>query len=664
MSISVHRGSYWLITLSILLFSFSSFKNHFLPPSLSAEAFVLPHTICQSDGLGGAKVLALGGETPYTYLWDDGSTFPLNIALSAGLHTVTVTDALGVEVVASVEVIPANSNSLLELFTMDTFLCKGEFGIMEITNPYAEQPNWSSGDTTLSVIVAPEGDSTFYASADVLGDNYILNGDFELGDVLFSTDYTLGLGGAFGLLSNPGTYRITDDASSVHDNFPPCNDHSTGTGLMLIVNGSETPGDKIWCETVPVEVGQSYYFSTWVTMASNAPLANLQISINDVIVSDSYMPAADQCEWQQMSAIWSDVAVTEATICISNLNVSGPGNDFALDDIYFGPICTATDSITFELSDLEAEPEITIFPDCSDTTGAALVLPSGGSIPYTYNWDSGEVTPNASGLAPGVHRVTVTDADGCLALVGFIMPEPDYPTLDTLVPRATACGEDNGLIRISPTDGEGTPPFLFSIDGGDTFQQEPLFENLSPGEYNIVVEDAEGCELNQTVTIADSDPIETEIFSDLGTLICEIPELTLEVPGNYTRYRWSNGDSTTTLTVNEPGIYGVVVVDEDRCEAVDTIFIDVCNDYQIPNIFTPNGDNVNDLFGPVSRDAVRIIYLQIYNRWGELVYLGQEPWDGTFNGEPHPSDMLFFSMLLRNRDNEVFLEQGEINLIR
>ncbi|MCB0644079.1 MAG: gliding motility-associated C-terminal domain-containing protein, partial [Phaeodactylibacter sp.] len=438
--------------------------------------------------------------------------------------------------------------------------------------------------------------------------------------------------------------------------------HSTGSGLMLVVNGSEQSGQKVWCETVPVEPGQDYYFSAWVMLASQSGAPQLQLNINDEVASETFFSSENQCEWTEMGVLWSDATVMEATICLTNLNTVGPGNDFALDDLYFGPICSATDSITFELSDLKAEAEITLFPDCLDTTGAAFVTPTGGTMPYTYVWDSGELTFDASGLKPGVHRITVTDEDGCHALVGFIMPEPEYPTLDSLIPRPTSCGKENGLIRIIPD--EGTAPFMYSIDGGDSFQQSQLFPDLAAGTYSIFVEDAEGCTYETQATIADSEGFSVEIQAPLGTTICEEAELLLEVPGTYTRYRWSTNDTTTTLTVREPGIYGVVVVDADRCEAVDTIEITVCNDYQIPNVFTPNGDEVNDLFGPVSRDAVRIIFLQVVNRWGEVIYVGQEPWDGTYKGEPHPADVFAYRMLLRDRENQIMLEQGEVTLLR
>jgi gliding motility-associated-like protein len=63
----------------------------------------------------------------------------------------------------------------------------------------------------------------------------------------------------------------------------------------------------------------------------------------------------------------------------------------------------------------------------------------------------------------------------------------------------------------------------------------------------------------------------------------------------------------------------------------------------VPNVFTPNGTALNETFGPHCISC-KTIYIQIYNRWGECIYKGSEPWDGTYRGEPVPNGTYAYKM--------------------
>ncbi len=82
------------------------------------------------------------------------------------------------------------------------------------------------------------------------------------------------------------------------------------------------------------------------------------------------------------------------------------------------------------------------------------------------------------------------------------------------------------------------------------------------------------------------------------------------------------------------GCYYVSAIDSAGNEAKcsDNVqCVDVCEYYKLPNVFTPNGDNINDLFHPYPYSFVDHIDLKIYNRWGNLVYQTEDPdinWDG------------------------------------
>ncbi len=88
--------------------------------------------------------------------------------------------------------------------------------------------------------------------------------------------------------------------------------------------------------------------------------------------------------------------------------------------------------------------------------------------------------------------------------------------------------------------------------------------------------------------------------------------------------------------ISVAGCYAVVAVDSFmNTSAADTFCIDNCADYQLPNVFTPGGDLINDLFGPGTYKYVESVDVKIYNRWGLLLFETTDPavnWDGTYSG--------------------------------
>ena len=155
--------------------------------------------------------------------------------------------------------------------------------------------------------------------------------------------------------------------------------------------------------------------------------------------------------------------------------------------------------------------------------------------------------------------------------------------------------------------------------------------------------------------------------------------------GDEVTYSWSvSGDGQiqsdgTTLNpaVCGPGIYILEVnhtISGFSCNAVDsvTLALDdsvICDHYDFPNAFTPNGDNVSDVFElAIIGDAIQVASLKIFNRWGQIVHerSGMEHgWDGTYDGEFAPSDVYFFIFEIFNSNTgETAIETGDLTLIR
>src|SRR5690554_4711454 len=114
-----------------------------------------------------------------------------------------------------------------------TLLCGQTYTLQ--ANQGLDNYSWSTGSSQSSITVSTSGTYSCFATS--LGPDLVVNGDFSAGNTGFQTDYVLGAGGTWGLLSLEGRYVVMNNASAAHTNFANCFDHTVGnaTGNMLIV---------------------------------------------------------------------------------------------------------------------------------------------------------------------------------------------------------------------------------------------------------------------------------------------------------------------------------------------------------------------------------------------------------------------------------------------
>ncbi len=127
------------------------------------------------------------------------------------------------------------------------------------------------------------------------------------------------------------------------------------------------------------------------------------------------------------------------------------------------------------------------------------------------------------------------------------------------------------------------------------------------------------------------------------TTICHNDTLFLEIPPGVGTWEWSDGSLDETLAVTEPGNY-FLTGDTENCIFTDSVRVDFytcepCKFYA-PNVFSPNDDNVNDVWQIFLPCTWLQFHLEVYDRWGSLVFVSDNPettWDGSIRGrEPQP----------------------------
>jgi len=137
--------------------------------------------------------------------------------------------------------------------------------------------------------------------------------------------------------------------------------------------------------------------------------------------------------------------------------------------------------------------------DCGLASGAVQVESSGGEAPYFFrlNGEGERGDGSFSGLSAGSHTVTVKDANGCEETLEVQIANRDG--VNTTVAKVDAsCGSTNGRIDVA-TEG-GASPYQFRIND-QPYQSNNTFSGLTPGEYEVVTQDANGCESIQTVQL-------------------------------------------------------------------------------------------------------------------------------------------------------------------
>lgn len=268
--------------------------------------------------------------------------------------------------------------------------------------------------------------------------------------------------------------------------------------------------------------------------------------------------------------------------------------------------------------------------------GSATATITGGTEPITYSWNTNPIqnTLTASNLKAGEYLFTVKDSNKCSVTTPVTIIEP-AAIAATVQTNNTTCGLKNGSINILPSGNISDYSYLWTPVISTTNNAS----NITSGKYAVQLINAAGCSKEITDIEVPNIGSPTKIFLGKDTSICS-GEKTILFPGNFTSYLWQDNTTNPSFTVSKSGKYWVRGTNNNGCLSSDTInvtYLDNCIDIYFPNSFSPNGDGLNDQFGPVGNfNAVSKYSLSIYNRWGQLVFTSTDPrkkWTGEIDGE-------------------------------
>ncbi len=314
----------------------------------------------------------------------------------------------------------------------DVAICNGQNTQLNATGGliYTWTPTTGLSNANIANPVAtPTTTTTYTVSTQVPIGNLMQNGNFSAGNIGFSSSY------AYTPPPNTseGQYWVSTNAQTWNGGMASCGDHTSGSGNMLLVNGATTANVSIYCQTVNVQPNTNYAFSTWLMTLSAGNPAQLQFSVNGSLLGSIFTASNSTCIWQQFYTTWNSGANTTATICIVNQNTLASANDFALDDMSFAELCTATDSVT-----------VTVNPVYANTINAAICQNE------TYTLPDGTTQVNTTGTYT-THLSTVNGCDSAFTTNLTVYPTYSFNVFQTICPSDLYTLPGGSVVNVSGT---------------------------------------------------------------------------------------------------------------------------------------------------------------------------------------------------------------------
>ena len=607
---------------------------------------------CQAVADGAVTVKLLAGKTPVKLRWDNGQTGLTAIGLSAGAHTVILTDANQCDTTITVD-IPTIPPMEITLLSSKDPACFGyNDGALRVkvdkgAGNYTYQ--WSNGATTSTLNGLKAGTyrlTVTDASGCIAEANYTLRDPLQIEAVVKQNQAPSCAGGCNGVLEVEGTkgqgaytYRwqhnsslrtnklenicagiytvtITDQAGCSRDTSIMVSD-PVPLAIRSQISEIKCFGDNSGHIRVTVSggTGNSTYRYQWssatnTNLGNSRALSGLRAGTYQLTVRD-----ANNCSITQSFVLKNPdklgVALVTAQsrdpLCMGSndgiLQVSATGGTGAYTYRWSNGQTTARATNlragTYEITVSDANncsitqsfvlndpPKLALAlvasqsrdPLCAGSSDGILqVQVTGGTGNYTYRWDNGQTTAQATGLSAGTYEVTVSDAHNCSVTRSFVLNDPPklaVALVDAQSRDPLCTGSSDGVLQVQATGGTGN--YTYRWNNGQTTAQAT---NLSAGTYEVTVSDAHNCSITRSFVLNDPAKLKVSLVASqsrdplcVGSSDGVLQVKAMGGSGGYT-YRWSNGQTTARATNLEAGIYELTVWDAHNCSVTQSFVL-------------------------------------------------------------------------------------------
>jgi len=315
---------------------------------------------------------------------------------------------------------------------------------------------------------------------------------------------------------------------------------------------------------------------------------------------------------------------------------------------------------------------------CNEANGViSITTDQTDSIRYSIDGLNFQPVNRFENLNAGLYLLSIEDANGCQDTLSVTIASSDIPQITAISALPENCGQQNGSLTITGEGGTGT--YQYSLDG-NSYQLGNTFTNLPAGKYNVFIIDDDGCSNTAQATLDALDGLDIiEITTQPSRCGGSTGSVTIDIEGGIAPVMISlqNYPAQTEELFSglAAGTYQIYIQDAAGCTADTMVSLSQtgCPVY-IPNIFSPNGDGINDLFQIQTADEneVTITRFFIFDRWGNNVYERYDLpihatdgwWDGTFKRfTANPGVFAYFvEVEFDNGSRETY--RGNVTLVR
>lgn len=407
---------------------------------------------------------------------------------------------------------------------------------------------------------------------------------------------------------NDGQYAIRNRTSQCHGNtwHTLTSDHTGDRdGYFMLVNASFTPGNFYVHTISGLCANTTYEFAAWmlnlVRNNATAIMPNITFSIEapDGTLLKSYntgnIPSTASPRWDQYGFFFKTPQnVTSVVLKITNNAPGGIGNDLALDDITFRPCGPTLTTTTQTASDTIQMCQETSYPVTLQTE-----VSTGFEDPVFF-WQQSRDSGQTWQDVPGGNTATLTWQPGVPGAYWYRFTAAEKQNFGRPACRVAS---NNIIINLHPTPVAQAGPDRTVIKG--------LESRLGIGQ------------------------------NAQGTLYAWQP----------VQYMDSANSARPRIKPEEDITYTLTTTTAWGCSSTDTVTVRVLPQLYIPNAFTPNGDGKNDVWRIPYLDAELDAAVQVYNRYGQLVYGttgGTVAWDGTLKRKPQPTGTYLYFIRFKN----------------
>lgn len=420
---------------------------------------------------------------------------------------------------------------------------------------------------------------------------------------------------------------------------------STGLNSSSIHNPTSTPQNSI-----TYTVTESYHCET--------RLDTIQIEIfetdknsftlgNDTIICAPDSLTLDLSATNYLAYLWNDGSTGKLNVISSS--------QITTVSITDQNSCTFSDTIVVEV---RSAPAFSLGADRTICAEDSVDL----SLPYPINfksWSNGSTSSLINVKSAGIYWVEVSNDSICFSSDTVIVQKFPRPDLN-LGNDTTLCA--NALLILS-AESSNADSYIWS-DGS----QEPTLTAADSGLIwvNVLV----GlCHFTDTIFISPSPVAEINLGND--TSICKGDSILIEITNiDGASFLWNTGNTESRIVVREPLFLSVEATTEIGCKSQGQITISekYCPGIlEMPNVFSPNNDLINDYFKPISSSGIEQGEIIIFNRWGQKIYsasMADKPWDGTVNGRECANGIYFWTAFFKDFYGKEYAQSGSLTLLR